>query len=437
MERTLYGNLLEWKASAKRKPLVLRGVRQCGKTYLLRKFGEENYRNVAYVNFESDGRFCRVFERDYDPHRIVRDLSVVLKEKIHEDTLIFFDEIQSCPRALTSLKYFHESAPGYHVVCAGSLLGLQLTGSESFPVGKVNFLDLAPMGFREFLMAAGRGELLERIDDMFRGAEMSEAVSETLWEEYRAYCCVGGMPEAVLEWVTNGDMNAVDRIHREILGSYRLDFLRHVPEKDVKKVNAIWESIPAQLSKENRRFVFGHAVEGARAKDLADALQWLSDAGLVHVVRRVEFPGMPLSSAADPGVFKVYACDIGLLRAIADFPAEHILLGYPGGEAFIGGLTENHVLCEVVAETGRLPYFWRRGSVAEVDFLMQIGAEAVPVEVKSGKRARSAGLKAYIDRHSPRAAAIACMSDFRGGDVSLIPLYAAWKMPGYLESRLR
>jgi len=434
MERVLYGELLKWKARADRKPLIIKGVRQCGKTHIIKEFGEKNYSDYIYLEFEGDTALSKIFEGDLDPKRIVSAISIKYMKDITKDTLLIFDEIQVCPRALTSLKYFCETAPQYHIICAGSLLRLQLPKGTSFPVGKVSFLDLYPMSFREFLTADGNSRLCAHIDALKRGDRIDESAMYILEREYRTYCCVGGMPEAVSKWVETGNMSEVERIHKEILNSYKLDFLKHVPEEDIKKVNMIWDFLPVQLCRENRRFFFGHAVPGSRSKDLEDAVQWLIDAAMVHRVCRISRPSIPLSSYASTNIFKLYMMDIGLFRTAAGITADSIMNGSRGSDGFEGGLTENFVLCELLSAGHGCMYYWESDNTAEVDFVGLVRDKVVPMEVKSGVRVRAASLAQYIDAYRPSDAAMISRKNFEEGERTVnIPLYAIWKIDEWVR----
>lgn len=420
MERDLYAELLKWKNSKDRKPLIIRGVRQCGKTYLMRKFGEEQYKSVAYLKFEGNEALCRLFDGDLEPKRLIDSISIHLDIDITPDTLMIFDEIQECERALTSLKSFRESAPEYHIICAGSLLGLQ--GKGSFPVGKVSFLDLYPMSFREFVRASNE-RLYNHIIEIDEPDEITKEKLKPLSAEYLA---VGGMPEAVSEWIETRNMAEVDRILSEISESYKLDFLKHVPDKDIKKVNRIWDSIPSQLATENRRFFFGHAVKGARSKDLEDSLQWLIDAGMVYRLPKIERIGIPLSSFDSDNIFKIYMMDVGILRHMAGVSATQII-EEKLDPLFRGGLIENYVMCELTAYGHSGQGYWGSGNLAEVDFLITSDSGIIPIEVKSKDRYRAASLKEYIDRYSPEKAIVLSGKDYSvNGDVFTVPLYFIW-----------
>ena len=420
MERDLYAELLKWKNSKDRKPLIIRGVRQCGKTYLMSKFGEEQYKSVAYLKFEGNEALCRLFDGDLEPKRLIDSISIHLDIDITPDTLMIFDEIQECERALTSLKSFRESAPEYHIICAGLLLGLQ--GKGSFPVGKVSFLDLYPMSFREFVRASNE-RLYNHIIEIDEPDEITKEKLKPLSAEYLA---VGGMPEAVSEWIETRNMAEVDRILSEISESYKLDFLKHVPDKDIKKVNRIWDSIPSQLATENRRFFFGHAVKGARSKDLEDSFQWLIDAGMVYRLPKIERIGIPLSSFDSDNIFKIYMMDVGILRHMAGVSATQII-EEKLDPLFRGGLIENYVMCELTAYGHSGQGYWGSGNLAEVDFLITSDSGIIPIEVKSKDRYRAASLKEYIDRYSPEKAIVLSGKDYSvNGDVFTVPLYFIW-----------
>lgn len=426
MERDLYGKLLEWKDSDDRKPLIIRGVRQCGKTYLMRYFGENNYRSVAYCKFEGNTSLCRLFDGDLDADRLITALSIHLDMEIDQDTLIIFDEIQECARAMTSLKSFKESAPQYHIVCAGSLLGLQ--GSGSFPVGKVSFMDLRPMSFREFLRASE-----PRLYEYVMGSGTDDISRDRLESLFLEYLTIGGMPEAVSSWVNKHDMKDVDRILQEISDSYRLDFMKHAPTGDIKKINLIWDSIPDQLAKENRRFFFGHAVKGARSGELEDALQWLIDAGMVYKVPRIERIGIPLRANVSDNMFKLYMADIGILRCKAGVMASHII-ERKVDPLFQGGMIENYVMCELTSYEHPGEGYWVSGNTAEVDFLITCDKGIVPIEVKSGKKYRAASLKEYIDKYSPEHAVVVSGRDRHDNNGTLtIPLYSIWEIFNYVD----
>ncbi len=435
MWRRAFGDLVAWKDSERRMPLLLRGVRQCGKTYLLKSFGAECYENTVYVNFESEKGLRALFDKDLDPRRIIADLSSIKRVRIEEGrTLMIFDEIQACPEAITSLKYFCEEAPGYHLAAAGSLLGVALSRKGSFPVGKVDMMTLRPMDFEEFLVADGLGNLRDRVKEA-GPFDVSQPVLDELESEYRRYLFVGGMPRAVDAWVRDRNEGSVIEEQERILMSYDSDFLKHVPYDDGPKVSRVWESVPQQLAAENSRFFYSHVRGSVRASDLEDAVQWLTDAGLLYRVGSVSSPGTPLDFKPDEGLFKLYMCDVGLLSRMVG--AELSMYTYEGLSGtvdpdFRGAVAENYVLTEIVSMNGRAPRYWRDGR-HEVDFLFQSRAGVVPVEVKSGWKVRAASLKAYIDRFSPGRSVVLSMNPPRDGDVVKLPLCLAWMMRSVLS----
>lgn len=425
MERNLIHELVAWKEKDNRKPLILKGVRQCGKTYLLKEFGNRYYDSVAYFNFEETESLSTVFEKDYDIKRILFELELVFGGSFKpEKTLIVFDEIQECGRALTALKYFCENAPEYHIVCAGSLLGIALQKQLSFPVGKVDFLTLYPMSFSEFLRAGGFSALADYVDILKKGDTVPEPVGDKLVTLLRQYYIVGGMPEVVAAWQKNRDIEEVERIQQNIINSYELDFAKHAPTKDFPKLNAIWRSIPEQLAKENTKFIFSHVKKGWRSKDLEDALEWLVAAGLVYKVSKIEKPFMPLSSYADDTAFKLYMADVGILRRLSKLPYEVVLDATPSYREFKGSLAENYVLCELVKSVDETLYYWSSGNTAEVDFVLQAGSEIVPIEVKSERNVKARSLAEYRKKYAPRYSVKTSMkNEVNGDEVLNIPLY--------------
>ncbi len=445
MDRDIFEDLVKWKDSKKRKPLMLQGVRQCGKTFILKEFGKRFFPDTAYFTFERNQELADVFEQNLDPERILKALSAIHGSKIREDTLIIFDEIQFCKGAITSLKYFYEEAPQYHIACAGSLLGVALSKDEkkrgngeekklSFPVGKVNMMMMFPLSFKEFLGAMGKNTLVEYTKEN-NESELPEAILSELINLYLEYLCVGGMPEAVDSWVEDGDMAEVERIHREILNSYARDFAKHAPKEMVSKINSIWDSIPMQLSKNSKRFIFGHAVDGARGADLKDAVQWLVDAGLVHRVEALSGVSLPLKSNADPSEYKLYYCDVGLLRTAADLPSSAILLPNEQYTMFKGSMAENYVLNELKSGGFENVYFWTSGAKAEVDFVVQVELDIVPIEVKSEERIRAASLKEYVDKYAPRKAFLISKKNLKNGPVTHLPLPLTWMFRTIVERK--
>ena len=425
MERSLITKLIEWKEKSNRKPLILKGVRQCGKTYLLKEFGKRCYESCAYFNFEENEALKTVFEKDYDTSRILFELGLYFGQTIKPDkTLLILDEIQECDRAITAMKYFCENAPEYHIVCAGSLLGIALQKQLSFPVGKVDFLTLYPMSFSEFLRATGGATLADFAENFKKGDSLPQIIGEKLATFLRQYYITGGMPEVVQTWCNTHSTEQVESVQQAIINSYELDFAKHAPTKDFPKLTAIWRSIPEQLAKENTKFIFSHVKKGWRSKDLEDALEWLIGAGLVYKVCKIEKPFIPLSSYADDTAFKLYMSDVGILRKLSKLPYEVVLDATPTYKEFKGSMTENYVLCELLKSVDDTAYYWSSGNTAEVDFIIQCGTEIVPVEVKSERNVKARSLGEYRKKYTPRYAVKTSMRHQTDGEEILnIPLY--------------
>ena len=434
MDRKLKKELVRWKEKEGRKPLIVKGVRQCGKTYLLKEFGNEYYEDVAYFNFEGEDSLLARFDGDLDVERIISELGIFRKKTIEKKTtLIIFDEIQFCNRALTSLKYFSENAPEYHIVCAGSLLGIALSKPFSFPVGKVDFLTLLPMNFIEFLQANGEDLLVEYMVKLPVGEKVSELFTEKLENYLKTFYVTGGMPEAVSTWVKTKDIEKLEEVQKRILDSYELDFAKHAPVKDFPKLSAIWRSIPEQLAKENSKFIFSQVRKGMRAKDLEDALEWLIGAGLAYKVMKIEKPFLPLSSYADQTFFKLYAADIGLMRKMSGLPAMEVFKKSENYKEFKGALTENFVLNELLASKNETPFYWKSGNMAEVDFVIQSKAGIVPIEVKSERNDKAKSLAQYRKKYNPKVSVKTSMKNVSNGEIKNIPLYLIWKISEYIE----
>lgn len=435
MERTLITKLVEWKEKANRKPLILKGVRQCGKTYLLKEFGKRHYESCAYFNFEENDALKTVFEKDYDTSRIVFELGLYWGKTIEPGkTLLILDEVQECGRAITAMKYFCENAPEYHVVCAGSLLGIALQKQLSFPVGKVDFLTLYPMSFSEFLRAAGSETLADYVENFKKGDNLPEVIGEKLATILRQYYITGGMPEVVEVWCNTHSIEQVEGVQQAIINSYELDFAKHAPTKDFPKLTAIWRSIPEQLAKENTKFIFSHVKKGWRSKDLEDALEWLIGAGLVYKVCKIEKPFIPLSSYADDTSFKLYMSDVGILRKLSKLPYEVVLDATPNYKEFKGSMTENYVLCELLKSVDDTAYYWSSGNTAEVDFIIQSGTEIVPIEVKSERSVKARSLAEYRKKYTPKYSVKTSMKhETDGEEVLNIPLYLISRMTNFMK----
>jgi len=425
MERTLTSKLLDWKNSRYRQPLILKGVRQCGKTFLLKEFGKRYYDDCVYFNFEGNKILQSVFETDLNPERIITELAAIVKKDIYPGkTLVIFDEIQFCNQALTSLKYFCEDAPQFHIAAAGSLLGIALSKPLSFPVGKVDFLTLYPMNFYEYLLANGENLMCGQLEKLLITDPVPAAFAKKLEEHLIHYYICGGMPEAVSNWITERNFENLESILQKILDSYELDFAKHAPKSDFPKLTAIWRSIPTQLARENGKFIFSHAKTGSKARDLEDALEWLISAGLAYKVAKIEKPFMPLSSYADFSYFKLYMVDIGLLRKMSRLPAAAFLENNGVFKEFKGAVAENYVLCELVNKNGDVPFYWKSGNTAEVDFVIQSGVDIVPVEVKAADNVRARSLTEYSKKYSPNKVVITSLKN-NGGN--FVPLYMLWR----------
>ena len=440
MYREIINDLKKWKDKAGRKPLLLTGVRQCGKTYIVGKFAEECFENYVYINFEQSEKYAAIFDYDFDVQRIISELEAVTKNKIiPEKTLLFFDEIQECPKAITSLKYFCENTPNLHLVCAGSLLGVALKQENiSFPVGKVNRLQLFPMNFKEFLIASEREDLVKIFENWPTDRAISELYSIPMKKLLKEYYVVGGMPEAVKTWLSTRDFDEVEQVQNEILRDYSDDFSKHAPLSEVPKIRWIWDSVPVQLAKENNKFIFSHVKEGKRAFELENALNWLSDAGLVNLVSLVENPELPLSAFADKTYFKVYMSDIGLLRAKSKVSARTIIEENDSYIRFKGAFAENYVFNELKTLGNEL-YFWRSGNSAEVDFLFEKENSIVPVEVKAADNTQAKSFKLFCSKYKP-------LTGFKLSEKNIsentidetktlsIPLYLCWNINSFLKN---
>ena len=429
MYRTAMEKLFKWKQNKHRKPLLIEGARQVGKTWLMKEFGRQAYADAVYINFDANSRMAELFASDLDTERLLMGLELYAGRKINPDTaLLIFDEVQEVPRALASLKYFYENAPQYHIVCAGSLLGIALHQGTSFPVGKVDFLKLYPLSFREFLLAGGKGRFAELLDKL--DFQMVTSFKQTYIDALKQYYFVGGMPEAVQSFVENGDFTEVRAIQKRILAAYEQDFSKHAPNEIVPKIRMLWNSIPSQLAKENRKFIYGLVREGARAKDYETAIMWLSDCGLVHKVSRINTAGMPLKAYEDLRAFKLFLADVGLLGCMTGLRQRILLDGNALFAEFKGALTEQYVCQQLktIEDLGVYYYTNDRGS-CEVDFVVDTGEQIIPVEVKAEVNLRAKSLKTYRERFSPDIAVRTSMADFKREDWLInLPLYAIEKI---------
>lgn len=425
MRRNALDRLQAWKDSPARKPLVLRGARQVGKTWLLREFGRASYEHVAYVNCQRDRSISAVFEGELDPDRILRGLEIASRTTIDPaTTLVIIDEIQDVPAALTSLKYFAEDRPDVHLAAAGSLLGVALRSQASFPVGKVNFLDLHPLDFDEFLRGVGEASLADLVDR--QDWALIDAFRNRLVELLRLYLFVGGMPEAVARYAADRSLDHVRAVQLEITRGYEADFAKYADAGTSRRIAQVWGSLPAQLAREHKRFIFGRVREGARAREFEDAIQWLADAGLVHRATRYTKPASPVRTYEDPRIFKLFIHDVGLLGALSGLDATVLLEGAGIFEEFKGALTEQYVLQQIVAARDEAPMYWSpEKPTAEVDFAIERAGSLVPIEVKAEENLRSKSLRSYIDRFQPTEALRFSLSGYRKQQhLTNVPLYA-------------
>ena len=424
MYRNIIEQLREWKNKEGRKPLILAGARQVGKTYILRKFGEEEFDNVVYVNCEDNVLAKNLFAQDYNMQRIVLALGAIAGQSIEAGkTLIILDEIQEAPRGLSVLKYLCENAPQYHVAVAGSLLGITMHRGESFPVGKVDILHIYPMTFDEFLLAKGNRQLV----DILRSKDW--VTIKLLKSEYikalREYYFVGGMPEAVGKFIETNDAVKVREIQKNILYTYQKDISKHVPTSESNRINMVWQSMPSQLVKENKKFIYGVAKPGGRAKDFEVAIQWLMDAGLVYKVERVNEAKMPLKFYVDISSFKLFLLDCGLLGAMSETPPEKLLVAENGMEESKGAFTENYMMSQLVATHDTSVFYYSNDAKLEIDFLIQHGSEIVPIEAKAEENLRAKSLSTFVASHSEMHGLRFSMSDYREQDwMTNVPLYA-------------
>lgn len=424
MERSIYSSLKKWKDSPTRKPLILQGARQVGKTYILKEFGAREYSEVVYINCDDNNDMQNMFV-DYDVDRIIRSMSAISGISIKPSTtLLILDEIQEVERGLASLKYFCEKAPEYHVAVAGSLLGITLHEGTSFPVGKVDMLYMYPMDFEEFLLAMGKEQLVELLRNNSWAA--LTPLRGMLTELLRQYYFVGGMPEAVKAYVERGDIWEVRSIHSKIIDAYRNDMSKHAPKQQVQRINMVWNSIPSQLARDNKKFIYGALRKGARANDFEIAIQWLVDSGLVHKVHRISKPVVPLKFYEDMASFKLFLLDCGLLGALSETPPEQILIGDNVFEEYKGAFTENYVLQQLKSLPRTFVYYYSNdNSTLEIDFVVQHEAHVIPIEVKAEENLRAKSLRQFVTDNSGLHGVRFSMSDYREQDwLTNVPLWA-------------
>lgn len=432
MERLAMQYLKAWKNKATRKPLIVRGARQVGKTWLIKEFGRTEYEQTAYINFEGAKTLQTLFALDFYIPRIITALQIEIDMQIHaENTLIVFDEIQEVEGGLTALKYFQENAPEYHVIAAGSLLGVALHKTKSFPVGKVDFLYLYPLNFSEFLLALNQKPLLDLLTE--KNWELIKVFKDKYIQLLRQYYYIGGMPEVISSFRQKNDFNEVRNIQKQILTSYEQDFSKHAPNEIVPRLRMLWDSILTQLSKENKKFVFGLIKKGARAKEYELALSWLIDCGLVYRINRISKPAIPLKGYVDNSAFKLYVVDVGLLAAMGDINAKTLLEGNAVFEEFKGALTEQYVLQQLIINPDMPVCYWSAESrVAEIDFVIQHVGKIIPIEVKAEENLQAKSLKSYCQKYNPEIALRVSMSDYRKENwLTNIPLYAVGEIADF------
>ncbi len=424
MFRLEIDRLIHWKNSKTRKPLIIRGARQVGKTWLMKEFGKTEYKQTLYINFENSAHLKDIFNADFDIQRILTALQIetgVVATK--QNTLIIFDEIQEAPKAITSLKYFFENEPEYHIVAAGSLLGVTMHQQVSFPVGKVEFLDLYPLNFIEFLKALKQDQLVSLLETY--NIDLIKSFKSKFINYLKQYYFIGGMPEAVSAFVLNNDFTEVRNIQKTILQAYEQDFSKHAPVDIVPRIRMVWNSIPSQLAKENRKFIYGLIKEGARAKDFELAINWLMDSGLVHKINRINKPAIPLKAYADLSAFKLFIVDVGLLNAMGNIELKTLLEGNMIFTEFKGAVTEQFVLQQLVCNNMFDIYYWSADkSTAEIDFVIQYKNTVVPIEVKAEENLQAKSLKVFHQKYNPAVTVRTSMSDYRKENwLTNIPLY--------------
>ena len=425
MYRIAMEKLYRWKVSRRRKPLIIQGARQVGKTWLMKEFGRAAYRDMVYINFDSNSRMAELFASDLNTDRLIMGIELYAGKKIDPDsTLLIFDEVQEVPRALSSLKYFYENAPQYHIICAGSLLGIALHEGTSFPVGKVDFLELYPLSFREFLMAVTGTQFAKLLDS--QDYKMITSFKQTYIEALKQYYFIGGMPEAVKNFTEERDFYEVREVQKRILAAYEQDFSKHAPLEIVPKIRMVWNSIPSQLAKENKKFLYGLVREGGRAKEYETAIMWLCDCGLVYKVERVKGGGIPLKAYVDQKAFKLFVVDVGLLGCMTGLSPKILLDGKDLFKEFKGALTEQYVCQQLKTLENLSIYYYTndRGS-CEVDFMVDTGERTVPVEVKAEVNLKAKSLKTYYEKYQPEISIRTSMADYRPEEWLMnLPLYA-------------
>lgn len=425
MYREKIKELEEWKNSKDRMPLIIRGARQVGKTWIMKEFGKNNYKKVAYVNFDGNTRMTRLFEGDFDIDRIIQGLKIETQVDIDaKDTLLIFDEIQEVPKALTSLKYFCENAKQFHILAAGSLLGVALHEGTSFPVGKVDFIDLYPLNFQEFLLAIGEEKLVSILNE--KDWDLINIFKDKLISYLREYYFIGGMPAVINKYIETKDYKQVRNVQLKLLQAYEEDFSKHAPNEIVPRLKMLWNSIPAQLAKENKKFIYGLIKEGARAKEYELALSWLIDCGLLYKIDRVNKPNIPLIAYQDTSAFKLYILDVGILGAMTRIDEKILLEGNEIFMEFKGSFTEQFVLTELKSNKDIPIFYWSaEKATAEIDFLIQLGTDVIPIEVKASENLQAKSLKTFIEKYQTAKNVRTSMSNYREEEKLInIPLYS-------------
>ena len=426
MYRTLIEDLKKWKNSRHRKPLILQGARQTGKTWLMKEFGRTEYKNTAYLFCQENPALEALFDAPFDKERLLNGFQLICGFKIEpKETLIIIDEIQDIPKAITSLKFFYEQAPEYHIICAGSLLGVSLHKDVSFPVGKVNFLSLYPLSFTEFLLAVGKERQANLINDSDQDPQILKAFSSEFTEYLKYYFYIGGMPEVVSTWIETKDFSEVRRVQKELLETYANDVSKHTSSETANKIKQVWDSVPSQLAKENKKFLYSVVKGSARAREYENAVNWLKNAGLLVKVHRVNKPGLPVKAYEDLGSFKIFIVDTGLLCSMTNLSAKVLLEGNRLFTEFKGALTEQYVCQQMLSELKVEPFYWSaKDGTAEIDFIFQNDDETVPVEVKAEINLQAKSLKVYRDAYSPKTAFRFSLSELVDhGILKDIPLY--------------
>jgi len=436
MKRDIYSKLVEWKNSKDRKPLILKGARQVGKTYILKEFGRKEYHSFAYFNFEEDPNLKSIFTGRLSPDYIFDKLSAYFQKKLTPEYLIIFDEIQDCPAALTSLKYIYESAKEYHVIASGSYLGMKLGQNRSFPVGKVNHIELFPMSFFEFIEAAAKGMLRNMLEAKDNFEKLDEVFHVELLDLLKKYFFIGGMPGVVKKYISNGDYEEVRKTQKEILKDYESDFAKHTEKNIAIKMRAIWESIPAQLTKENKKFAFSDINSSARYREYIEPLILLKSSGYIHMSNRIKKPYLPLKAYAEENIFKLFFLDTGLLGAMLNISQKTIVEGNKYFDWYNGAFTENFVAQELIASGQEHLYYWTSGgkAKAEIDFIIPYNEDILPLDVKAGSNRKAKSLRSYFEKYNPEILSRVSQLNFRKGNKYFdFPLYAIKLFPIILK----